>query len=132
MKKTERGSTAVETALVFPIVLLLTIGMMEYGKYFFDMYRYQQAVYSGARVGAMAEEENKAETARAEAIRVLSSMGITGDAVPTINVNTGIATGVKEKTAIQVSIVKAYTPMIGFDRLIMPDSIRVYASQLNY
>ena len=132
MKKSERGSAAVETALVFPIILMLTIGLMEYGKYFYDAFRYQQAVYSGARVGAIAEE-NKEAVAKEEIERLFVNMGVDASKVlPYVLVNVNVPTGVANKSAISVRILKPYNPIIGFDRIVMPANIDISASELNY
>jgi len=131
MNQAERGSAAVEAALVFPILMMLILGIMEYGKYFYDVYRYQQAVYAGARVGAIAVN-NKDAVAEEEAKRVLAAMGISTDKMPVIVVQSDVATPVGGRTATTVTIDNAYTPIIGYDSVIMPARINVVASQLNY
>jgi len=133
MNQTERGSAAVEAALVFPILIMLILGIMEYGKYFYDVYRYQQAVYSGARIGAITEDEaTKDAVAEEEVKRVLVNMGIAAEKIPVILVESDIDMGVAGKTATRVSIDTLYTPIIGYASLIMPARIYVVASQMNY
>jgi len=134
VRRGERGSAAVEAALVFPIILMLTIGLMEYGKYFYDVYRYQQAVYSGARVGAITEGENDAKEAAAknEVKRILTNMGMVY-LESNVYVTFETIAGLSSKTAIKVNIiVNPYKPIIGIDRVVMPKYIDVSASELNY
>ena len=50
-----RGSVLVETALVFPILLLLTLGLLEYGWMFIKVQQIGLAAREGVRVGARAD-----------------------------------------------------------------------------
>ncbi|MBC7784142.1 MAG: pilus assembly protein [Burkholderiales bacterium] len=47
-----RGSAVLDAALVFPILLSLTFGCVEYGHYFFVKHSLQGAAREGARAGA--------------------------------------------------------------------------------
>ena len=76
MKQSEKGSAAVEAALILPVLILIMIAIFEYGLYFLRVYIYEQAVFAGARAGAIAEED-KNTAAENEAKSVLEELGIT-------------------------------------------------------
>lgn len=48
----ERGATAVETAVVIPVLLLLLVGIIEFGLAFKDQLAITSAVRAGARIAA--------------------------------------------------------------------------------
>jgi Flp pilus assembly protein TadG len=50
-KTGRRGSAVLDAALVFPILLLLTFGTVEYGYYFFIKHTMQGAAREGCRAG---------------------------------------------------------------------------------
>ena len=131
MNRSERGSAAVEAALILPVVILIMIGIFEYGVYFLRMYMYEQAVFAGARAGAI-EDVNKNSVAQSEALRVLGDLGIAAADAPAIDVQSDIPGPVAGTTLIRVRIDTAYTPIIGYSSVILPARIRAVSSTLNY
>ena len=57
-KRGRRGLAAVETALVAPLLLLMLVGIMEYGLIFLRAQQITHAARHGARVGARADATN--------------------------------------------------------------------------
>ena len=55
---TRRGLAMIETAIVLPLVLLLTMGLIEYGWLFLKAQQITNAARQGARVGARADASN--------------------------------------------------------------------------
>lgn len=53
-----RGSAVLDAALVFPILLSLTFGCIEFGHYFFIKHTLQGAAREGARAGAAPSSTN--------------------------------------------------------------------------
>src|SRR2546423_6062073 len=53
-----RGSAVMDAALVFPLLLALMFGTMEYGYYFFVRHTLTGAAREGARVGIMPTGDN--------------------------------------------------------------------------
>lgn len=92
-----RGDGFAETALIVPIVMLLTIGMVNLSIAGFASNNANNAANYGARAGSVAQQ-NAAGTAYSAAIRSLSNanvgeyqVGVTGGGFPgsQINVNVG-------------------------------------------
>ena len=54
-RKTPRGAAAVELAVVLPLLLLLLMGLMEYGWMFLKAQQISNAARQGARTGARAD-----------------------------------------------------------------------------
>ena len=52
-KKGERGTTAVEFALVLPLFLLLLFGIIDFGRYFFVQHTLQFATREGTRLATV-------------------------------------------------------------------------------
>ena len=50
-KKGIRGATAVEFALVLPIFVLLLMGIIDFGRYYFVQHTVQYATREGTRLG---------------------------------------------------------------------------------
>lgn len=131
MKKSEHGTAAVEAAFIFPLVILIVLTLAEYGHYYLTVYQYQQAVFSGARVGAISLED-KVGDARTAATDLLVEMGVNAADIPTIDVVPDKIGPIEGKTYIEVSIDTPFAPMIGYMANLLPTRIRVVASQLNY
>ncbi len=53
-----RGIAIIETAIILPLVLLLTMGLLEYGWMFVKIQQITNAARQGARVGARADVTN--------------------------------------------------------------------------
>ena len=54
----KRGITVIEMAIIFPIILLITIGLIEYGWIFLKYQQVTNAARQGARVGARVDATN--------------------------------------------------------------------------
>ncbi len=50
-RASRRGLAAIETAIVLPLILILTMGLLEYGWMFLKAQQIQNAAREGARVG---------------------------------------------------------------------------------
>lgn len=55
-RHTERGASAVEFALVFPILLILVFGLIQYGLYFWALQGGSDLARSGARLAAVGDD----------------------------------------------------------------------------
>lgn len=57
MKKREKGQSAVEFALVLPILLLIVCGILDFGWLFYNQLSVENACREGARVGCVNSQE---------------------------------------------------------------------------
>jgi Flp pilus assembly protein TadG len=67
-RRTERGSVLTETALVLPFLLLLTLGVVDIGRAYFDAARIQEAAQEGAMYAALNPGSPTDAIARAEEV----------------------------------------------------------------
>jgi Flp pilus assembly protein TadG len=65
----ERGSVALELAVVAPVLMLLVLGLLQFALWYHAQNVMQTAAQEGARVAAA--EEGSAETGRSRALEVL-------------------------------------------------------------
>ena len=74
--RSESGEALLEIALVLPILLLLSLGMLDFGRAFHVKNIVDQAAREAARVAAVSNNDKALATARAATI--LASAGLTG------------------------------------------------------
>ena len=60
-KRTERGATIVEAAIIFPVLILSIIGLLELGLVFKDFLGVNFAAREGARIGSLAGNDIDAD-----------------------------------------------------------------------
>lgn len=72
MKREERGAVAVEMALLMPILVLLLLGIMEFGRAYNAQVTLTNAAREGVRVMAIKNVENEARTAAISAMSTLN------------------------------------------------------------
>lgn len=71
----ERGATLVEAAVVFPLMILVIVGIIEIGMAFRDFLTVSAASREGARIAALAGTDNQADCAVLVGIASLVSQG---------------------------------------------------------
>ena len=92
----ERGQSLVETAIALPLVLLLLMGIMEYGWYFYNQLNVENSSREGARFGIVHTDST---TFNADVTAVVNSM-LVGPGTVTVTVT-------KTTTYVTVKVVKA-------------------------
>src|SRR5262245_46815554 len=80
-----RGLAIVEAALVFPILMMLTIGMLEYGWMFIKVQQLNSAAREGVRVWA--RRGGVAGDATSKVTNLMTEYGITGYSTDTLSPN---------------------------------------------
>ena len=73
-----RGIAAVEAAIVFPLMLLLTLGVIEYGWMFLKAQQTTNAARNGARIAIRPGEDNASVTAEIDLLMTSAGMGTSG------------------------------------------------------
>ena len=64
----ERGATAVETAIVFPLLVVMFFGILEFGLMFKNTHSFSEASRSGARVASAMPRTDGYEEVAADAV----------------------------------------------------------------
>jgi Flp pilus assembly protein TadG len=84
LRSKDRGVAAVEFALLLPILLLLTLGAIDWGYFFYVKQRIVNAAREGARAGTLVDPSSKIDplaTAKTAAEAYLERVGLTKTAV---------------------------------------------------
>src|SRR5262245_45091121 len=106
-RRKQRGAVAVEFALVLPLLLVLVLGMMDYGWYFYCSLSSTNAAREAARAGTTVPGGDGAR-ARTTAIDYLSSAGLGKQPV---SVTVSVAAG---PTTVTVDVNMHFAPLVGF------------------
>lgn len=96
-----RGSAVLEAALVFPILLSLTFGTVEFGYYFYVKHSLQGAAREGARAGIVLNATNTDVTSAVT--NAMSAAGLASSGYVTTT-NPATVGGQPAGTAIKVTI----------------------------
>jgi Flp pilus assembly protein TadG len=114
----QRGAAAVEFALVLPVLLLVVLGTIDWGWYFYVSQVVTNAAREGARAGSLTPTTGSDGTAindaKTTAEAYLTAAGIAG----------GTATATTAAGAVEVTVVVPTGSLTGFTDLvaIMPNS----------
>ncbi|MBV1779101.1 pilus assembly protein [Paeniglutamicibacter sp. ABSL32-1] len=113
--KREEGASAVEFALVLPVLITLLLGIMEFGFFFNQQISVTQAAREGAR--AYAIQHDKAGFNLNDVVQKAapSVVGITA---------TADVTGCPANTNVTVTASKGYTSITGWIDFAMPTTVQ--------
>lgn len=115
-KARQRGAAAVEFALVLPFLLMMVLGTIDWGWYFFVREVVTNAAREGARAGAVATAANPTQAAEDIAGNYLTNFGLTG--TPTVAVNLSSSTiGATAVTTMSVTVTYPVGSLTGFTSL---------------
>src|SRR5215471_13887973 len=125
-----RGGAAVEFALVLPIFLLLVMGALDYGYFFFSEQVVTGAAREGARAGSTDTLASAAATAKSVAYTYMTRNGINCDTGDDTCVHTSAPTIPIDGLTINRVIVDIHYPfksLTGYSSIIIPGQIQGYA-----
>lgn len=122
-RRSDRGTAAIEFAILLPVLMLILMGTLEWGRYFTFRESVIHAAREGARGGTLLDAT--ATDARAAATAYLSTLHITPTSID-VDMNHSIAGGSGAMPAIQVQLVVPFTTVTGLP-LAVPTSIQVAA-----
>ena len=84
-----RGLALVETALILPLLMALTLVLLEYGWVFIKIQQLHSAAREGARAGARDNGTNAQVSAVVDAVMTRANMGGSSYSVTTVPANVG-------------------------------------------
>lgn len=119
-RRREEGIALVEMALILPVLVLLTFGVIEYGWMFMRAHQVTSAAREGARAGARALAGN-ADVAAA-VTRVMSDARISGYTYSVSPAADGVETG--GRFTVTVSVPYANVDLLGIAILPTPATLR--------
>jgi len=125
------GGAAVEFALVLPIFMLLVMGALDYGYFFFSDQVVSGAAREGARAGTMVNPANgntaATDAAKAAAYQYMTNNGIScyplsGDTCITATIQT-VSAATLSMQAVDVVIDHEFRSLTGYSSLVIPKRI---------
>ena len=105
----ERGVALVETALTLPLVLLITIGAVEFGRAYQTWQVLTNAAREGARVAVLPNVEDDDVETRVRAYLAAGQLGAAAEATVTITRDTPLSIGASMATASNVVVDYPFT-----------------------
>ncbi len=104
LSRDERGSALIETALTFPLVLLLSISVFEFGRAFQHWQILTNAAREGARVAVLPGTSDEDVSGRVQAYLAAGQMAAADTATVAVTRNAEISIGDDTASASTVSI----------------------------
>lgn len=120
--RSESGTAAVEFAIVLPVLLLILVGILEWGRYFVVRESVVHAAREGARAGTLLDAAPADACAAARAY--LSTFGITTGCE--VDMAHHIAGGGTDIPAVQVTLDVNFTAITGLP-LALPTTMHIEA-----
>lgn len=117
-----RGMAIVEAAILFPVLLMLTFGMMEYGWMFLKMQQLNNTAEVAARMAAMPTATNT--TVTSEISSLMSSYGMGSSGYTTTFTPSDVSTAVLGATVtVQLNVTYSHVQVIGTSLVPTPSSL---------
>ncbi|HAU38148.1 MAG TPA: hypothetical protein DCX07_10600 [Phycisphaerales bacterium] len=118
-----RAAATVEMALILPLLMILTLGLIEYGWLFLNAHRVTNAARQGARVGARPDSTNADVLTTVDTIMQQADLGSSGYQVAvTPSDITTLQPG--EQLTVEVSLPYANIELVGTTLLPVPSTLR--------
>ena len=110
--RSERGAALLETAITLPLVLLVTIGAIEFGRAYQTWQVITNAAREGARIAVLPGVTDDAVNSRVVAYLSSGQLSAADDATVTVTRNNPLAIGTGAATASRVVVNYPFTFMM--------------------
>ena len=124
-----RGTTLVEAAIVVPLLLLLTFGLLEYGWLFIKSQQLGNAAREGARLAATPDATNATVNARISSLMSDAGMGGSGYTV-TLTPSDVAAAATGESVKVSISVAYANVSVAGASMVPVPSTLGAAVSAM--
>lgn len=121
-RRSRRGTVTVEVALLLPLVMLLSIGLIEYGWVFLKVQQLNSAARHGARLASLPDATNSAVIAAITSEMEQSGFGGSGYS---IQLSPADISGITSGQPVTVAVMVDYDQLTltGMQMLPMPDNL---------
>ncbi|HEX7873308.1 MAG TPA: TadE/TadG family type IV pilus assembly protein [Sphingobium sp.] len=100
-----RGAVLIEAAILLPILLMMLVGMINYGLWFMAAHAIQQAANEGARASLAGIDAGERQTLAGDAVR--QSVGAAGVVNPTLVTTSSAVSGDYYTVTVSYNVSKA-------------------------
>jgi len=118
LRKNERGAALLETAITIPIILLITVGIFEFGRAYQTWQVLTNAAREGARIAILVDKTD--EEVQTAVKNYITSGGL--PATPTVNVDRNVAMGTNSASRITVDYPFQFIVLNPVVRMVTPSS----------
>lgn len=122
MRRSRRGVTAIEFVLVFPLLLTVAFGLIDWSWYMYENLTVETAAQRGARMGAGVKVADGPEAAAVTAVRKRLAVYGLDDGTASVSA-TRVTRTYGNVIEVQVSV--PFTPLVGLVRV--PDRMTAQA-----
>jgi Flp pilus assembly protein TadG len=124
MRKDERGSALVELAITLPLLLLVSVGIFEFGRAFQTWQVLTNAAREGARVAVLPNSDPANVESRVRQYMQDGQLGMYSAASVAVNNDATVSIGTGTVSASQVTVVYPFNFMVlnPIAKLVVPNS----------
>ena len=120
IRNNERGAALIETAITIPIILLISVGIFEFGRAYQTWQVLTNAAREGARIAILADKTEADVTA---AVRnYMQAGGLPGHATAGVAIDRNVALGANTGSRITVNYPYAFMVLNGVAKLVTKGS----------
>ena len=120
LRKNERGAALIETAITIPIILLISVGIFEFGRAYQTWQVMTNAAREGARIAILAD---KTDTDVQSAVtNYMKNGGLPKYASATINIERTVPMGTSTASKVTINYPYQFMVLNGVVRLVTPKS----------
>ncbi|MET0363530.1 MAG: TadE/TadG family type IV pilus assembly protein [Sphingobium sp.] len=105
LRRDARGAVLIEAAILLPILLMMLVGMINYGLWFMAAHAVQQAANEGARASLAGIDASERQTLAGDAVR--QSIGAAGVVNPTLVTTSTSVSGDFYTVTVSYNVAKA-------------------------
>ena len=120
LRTNERGAALLETAITIPVILLIAVGIFEFGRAYQTWQVLTNAAREGARIAILAEKTDA--DIRATVKTYLESGGLQSAAAAVVNVNRTVPMGPNTASQITINYPFSFIVLNPVVRLVKKDS----------
>lgn len=120
--KSERGAALLETAITIPLVLLIAVGIFEFGRAFQTWQVLTNAAREGARIAVLAATTDDQIKTSVRAYMKAGGLPLADDGAVNVEVERNVGLGVNTASRITISYPFSFMVLDPVIRMVTPDS----------
>jgi Flp pilus assembly protein TadG len=120
LRKNERGAALIETAITIPIILLISVGIFEFGRAYQTWQVLTNAAREGARIAILTEKTDADVQGAVQ--NYMKNGGLPKWATATVNIDRNVAMGPNTASQITVNYPFQFMVLNGVVKLVTPKS----------
>jgi Flp pilus assembly protein TadG len=122
LRSNERGAALLETAITIPIILLITVGIFEFGRAYQTWQVLTNAAREGARIAVLASSNDDQIRQTVRDYMAAGNLPLARSGTVTVNVQRDVAMGVNSASRVTVNYPFSFMVLNPIVRLVTPAS----------